>query len=164
MTWPWQASLSPSSAWPDGTPRALPCVRFPLSPTPFPSSPPHSQPTPPGPPSSTPLVCMAPASPLWTPEALLSGPSRASVFKDFRHSHLLGWLQGGLKMITGPPTPALPSLEATAVRRLLSSSRTTWYPGQPGTQGFTESCLLLPTLGRSVCSLAGTPCTHPYVL
>ena len=164
MTWPWQASLSAPSAWPDGTHRALPCVRFPLSPTPFPCSRPHSQPTPPGPPSSTPLVCMVLRPLLWTPGALLSGPSRASVFKDFRHRHLLGWLQGGLKMITGPPTLPSPPLRPQLYGGCCTSSRTTWYPGQPGIQGFTESCLLLPTLGRSICSLAGTPCTHPYLL
>ena len=42
---------------------------------------------------------------------------------------MLGWLQGGLKMITGPPTPALPSLEATAVRRLLYQLSDHLVPG-----------------------------------
>lgn len=161
------ASLSPPPARPDGARRVPPCVPPSVTQHPFPSSPPRGLPAPPGPPSSTPLVCKAACVPSsGPPGALLNGPSRASMFEDFRHSRLLGWLQGGLKMITGPPGPALPSLEATTVGggEGCSSSRTTWCPGRPGTQGFTEPCPPLPTLGRSTCSLPGTPCTHPALL
>ena len=97
--------------WPDGTHQAL-HVYFPLSGTlfhlPLPmSSPPSWSHL--GHPAPSPYSAWQPCFPSSGPPGpWLSGPSRASVFEDLRHSHLLGWLRGGLKVITGHrPAPAL---------------------------------------------------------
>lgn len=159
------ASLSPAPAWPDGAHRALPCVPPSVSNTlsrlPLRMARPPLQ----GHPKPRPWSARQPASPPLGPSGPCSAaPPELPYLRILDRAVCLGGSRGPEDDHRAPPLLPSPPSRPRLYRGCYTSSRTTWCPGWPGTQGLTEPCPLLPTLGCSICSLAGTPCTHPSLL
>ena len=166
VTWPWQpASPHPQPGHMElaGSSRvSLPQSPNTLSHLPLPMVRPPLQ----GHPAPRPWSARQPASPpLGPPGPCSAAPPELPCLRILDRAVCLGGSGGPEDDHRAPRScPPLPRGHSCTEGGGCSSSRTTWCPGRPGTQGFTEPCPPPPTLGRSTCSLAGTPCTHPALL